>query len=134
MSECKERTISEEELYNILTGITEEDIANCSDKKLNYSGKTLNFTGSCRDGVYLKEMIYNYPATIAFWSDGTKTVVKPYDDEYSVVGGLLGCFVKKFYGREDFNTFLNDWLPEEFVVEGNSIRVTLQDVMKKHKK
>lgn len=127
MSKYKERTISEEEFYNMLTDISKEDIANYSDKKLN-------FTGVCKNGVYLKEMIYNYPATIAFWSDGTKTVVKPYDDEYSVVGGLLGCFVKKFYGREDFNTFLNDWLPEEFVVEGNSIRVTLQDVMKKHKK
>ena len=127
MSKYIEIKVSEKELYNILTGNLENELQ-------NRLVKTLNFTGECRDGIYLKEMIYNYPATIAFWSDGTKTVVKPHDDDYSTVGGLLGCFVKKFYGREDFNTFLNDWLPEEFVVEGNSIRVTLQDVMKKHKK
>ena len=28
------------------------------------------------DTVFLKKVIYNDPATIAFWSDGTKTVVK----------------------------------------------------------
>lgn len=96
--------------------------------------KNYNFSGFCKDGIYLKEVLYNYPATIAFWSDGTKTVVKPNDDAYSAVGGLLACFVKKFYGREGFNTFLNDWLPEEFIVTGNPIRVTLGDVMKKHKR
>ena len=47
-----------------------------------------------------KRIIYNAPATIVFWADGTKTVVKVMDgdtfDEYS---GFAAALCKKIYGN-----------------------------------
>lgn len=64
--------------------------------------------------VTIKDVIFNPPATIVFWSDNTKTVVKcdesfePYDPEK----GLAMAFSKKLLGDNKFeyyNTFLH-WL------------------------
>lgn len=46
-----------------------------------------------------KQVIYNPPATICLWPDGTKTVVKCHDgDTYSREFGLLACIAKHAYG------------------------------------
>lgn len=47
------------------------------------------------------KVIFNNPATICFWPDGTKTVVhvqngEPFDEEK----GLAMCIVKKLYGND----------------------------------
>lgn len=61
----------------------------------------------------LERVIFNDPATIAFWSDGTKTVVKCQgDDKYDARMGILLCTLKKkVFGNETrpFNDFLKDW-------------------------
>lgn len=50
--------------------------------------------------VKLKRVIFAKPATIAFWSDGTKTVVKCGEgDVYSEKIGLALCYLKKFTGN-----------------------------------
>lgn len=47
----------------------------------------------------IKDVIFNPPATIVFWDDGTKTVVKAHkDDIYSQTWGLMFCFAKKLLG------------------------------------
>lgn len=44
----------------------------------------------------IKKVIYNNPATIVIWNDGSKTVVKCHDgDSYDPVIGLLLCIVRK---------------------------------------
>lgn len=53
-------------------------------------------------------VIYNNPATIVFWDDGTKTIVKCQEgDIYSKELGLAMCFVKKCLGNKGnyYNTF-----------------------------
>lgn len=46
-----------------------------------------------------KEIIYNDAATIVYWTDGTKTVVKcAEDDEYSEYAGFVAAVAKKMYG------------------------------------
>ena len=46
-----------------------------------------------------KEIIYNDAATIVYWSDGTKTVVKCNEnDEYSEYAGFVAAVAKKMYG------------------------------------
>lgn len=47
-----------------------------------------------------KRVIYNGPATIVYWTDGTKTVVKhdPHD-KYSKRMGLFLCHLKKLCGN-----------------------------------
>ena len=46
-----------------------------------------------------KTIIFNPPATIVFWKDGTKTVAKcGADEEFSEEFGFLACLSKKIYG------------------------------------
>ena len=45
----------------------------------------------------VKKVIFNNPATIVFWSDGTKTVVKCQEgDTFDQEKGLALCFMKKY--------------------------------------
>lgn len=56
----------------------------------------------------IKKVIFNAPATIVFWSDGSKTVVKASDTEYyDKEKGLAMCIAKKYLGNEGnyYNTF-----------------------------
>lgn len=79
--------------------------------------------------IYLKKVIYNSPATIAFWSDGTKTVCKcDPRDEYDPEKGLLLCQMKKMYGGESVHKLLEDWT----TIYSHKI-VTLADVRRKHR-
>ena len=57
-----------------------------------------------------KKVIFNNPATIVLWSDGTKTVVKRQKgDRYNKETGLAMCYVKKFCG-DNTSRGLNDIL------------------------
>lgn len=60
----------------------------------------------------IKKVIHNNPATIVFWGDGTKTVVKCQEDDrhgYSERVGLLMCIAKKFFGNTGhFNDILTE--------------------------
>ena len=49
--------------------------------------------------VSIRKVIFNDPATIVLWSDGTKTVVKcgP-EDSYDMEKGLAMAIVKKMTG------------------------------------
>ena len=65
--------------------------------------------------VFLIRVIYNDPATIAFWSDGTKTVVKAQPgDIFDPEKGLAMVIAKKACGNKGnyYNGF-KKWLPKE---------------------
>ena len=47
----------------------------------------------------IKKVIFNDPATIVFWKDGTKTVVKSYKDEFDPEKGLAMAITKKALGN-----------------------------------
>lgn len=52
-----------------------------------------------RINLFPTKIIYNPPATIVFWTDGTKTVVKcSMDDEYNEYYGFLCALGKKMFG------------------------------------
>lgn len=53
----------------------------------------------------IKKVILHNPATIVFWYDGTKTVVKCQDgDVYSPETGIAMCYMKKALGnKSNFN-------------------------------
>ena len=51
----------------------------------------------------IKKVIFNDPATIVFWDDGTKTVVKRSDkDVWDPEKGLAMAIVKKLFARNQF--------------------------------
>lgn len=48
-----------------------------------------------------KKVIFNDPATIIMWTDGTKTIVKAMEDDiYDPMVGLAMCICKKVLGSE----------------------------------
>ena len=50
--------------------------------------------------LYIQEVIFNKPATIVKWDDGTKTVVKcGKHDKYDREKGLAMCIIKKLFGN-----------------------------------
>lgn len=64
------------------------------------------------EGLQITRVIFNNPATIVFWSDGTKTVVKAQLDEtYDPEKGLAMAITKKSLGNGGnyYNT-LKTWL------------------------
>lgn len=63
----------------------------------------------------IKDVIYNGPATIVFWSDGSKTVVKcQEDDDYDPEKGLAMAIAKKALGNKgNYCNIFKKWLPEE---------------------
>ena len=48
----------------------------------------------------IEKVIFNDPATIVFWKDGTKTVVKAVNEAYDPEKGLAMAITKKAYGNE----------------------------------
>ena len=48
----------------------------------------------------IKNVIFNDPATIVFWTDGTKTVVKAENEEFDPEKGLAMAIAKKFLGNK----------------------------------
>lgn len=67
-----------------------------------------------RRSVTPKKVIFNAPATIVYWTDGTKTVVKCDErDTYSREAGLALCYMKKALGNKgNFNEVLKRWVSE----------------------
>lgn len=67
------------------------------------------------NGLHIKNVIFNEPATIVYWDDGDKTVVKCRNGEqYDSEKGLAMAISKKALGNRGnyFNEF-KKWLPKE---------------------
>ena len=62
----------------------------------------------------ITRVVFNDPATIVIWSDGTKTVVKCQDgDVYSKREGLAMCIAKKHFGNTGlYNDVFRKWVNE----------------------
>ena len=62
----------------------------------------------------IDRVIFNAPATIVFWADGTKTVVKCQEgDTYSRETGLATAIAKKALGNKgNFNNVFKKFIPE----------------------
>lgn len=66
-------------------------------------------------GLSIENVIFNDPATIVFWSDGTKTVVKAQTgDTFDPEKGLAMAISKRVYGNSgNYYNALKKWLPDE---------------------
>ena len=78
----------------------------------------------------IKDVIFNEPATIIIWKDGTKTVVKCQEGEgYDPEKGLAMAISKKALGNKgNYCEVFKKWLPEE--EEVNDGRVSSKDLCK----
>ncbi len=68
-----------------------------------------------KDVAKIKNVIFNPPATIVFWTDGTKTVVKAQDgDAFDPEKGLAMAISKKALGNKgNYCNELKKWLPKK---------------------
>ena len=89
------------------------------NRELTVRGRILNVSMVNHNGFgfrtgtskMIDKVIYNNPATIVYWKDGTKTVVKcDPKDTYDPMTGLALCYMKKFLGNNSrkFNDALHD--------------------------
>ena len=61
----------------------------------------------------IKNVKFNPPATIVFWTDNTKTVVKCNGEDYDPEKGLAMCICKKMLGnRGNYYEVFKKWLPK----------------------
>ena len=76
----------------------------CEGNVCNVNGKTY--------APDIKDVIFNPPATIVKWGDGTKTVVKTLEgDVYDPEKGLAMAIAKKMYGNKyDYYNVFKKWL------------------------
>ena len=63
--------------------------------------------------VEIKNVVFNPPATIVFWTDNSKTVVKAENETFDPEKGLAMAIAKKFLGNKGnyYETF-KKWLPK----------------------
>ena len=82
-----------------------------SNMQLRYSEEMMKKM-SFNNPEPIKNVIFNDPATIVFWNDGTKTVVKAENEEFDPEKGLAMAISKKFLGNQGnyYETF-KKWLP-----------------------
>lgn len=79
----------------------------------------------------IKDVIFNDPATIVFWADGTKTVVKCQDDDiFDPEKGLAMAITKKALGNKgNYCNELKKWLPkDEEVTMASVLNTSLRSI------
>ena len=80
-------------------------INNLSNKKTKDLAISSN---SLYNTFEVKDILVNGPATIVFWADGTKTVVKcGHDDSYDIEKAVAMCFMKKALGSRSMHKIFN---------------------------
>lgn len=73
-----------------------------------YEKPKVTICGNVEFAPTIKDVIFNPPATIVFWSDNTKTVVKADEETYDPEKGLAMAISRKMIGdnkREYYNVF-----------------------------
>ena len=94
-------------------------------KMLEYAANNVETIKTLYDKIYkleqkyIESVIFNYPATIVFWNDGTKTVVKVADDEtFDSEKGLAMAIAKKYFGNNgNYYDIFKKWLTKDKTVD-----------------
>jgi len=90
----------------------------CINETLQPGNYTMEFLDGVLPNVEIKNVIFHDPATIVFWSDNTKTVVKKGENDiYDPEKGLAMAIVKKALGNQgNYYNLFKKWLPKEVVI------------------
>lgn len=101
-------------------------------KTIESNMRVAKVTAGKEDLMKIKKVIFNDPATIVFWSDGSKTVVKCMEGEtFDPEKGILVAWYKKLYGdkpnyMKDIKKFADSYnqiVPNESFFNFDSIYV-----------
>ena len=110
--------------------ITEKDFEDVKTKMM-IGNLVSNYIAALRFSVEIRKVIFNDPATIVLWTDGTKTVVRAENEEYDPEKGLAMAIAKKSLGNKGYyyETF-KKWLPEAVVDEDNAAKEAVKAIRK----
>lgn len=89
--------------------LTKEELAKM------FSGIRFYSKDSPMFGISIKDVRFSPPATIVFWSDNTKTVVKAQSGElYDKEKGLMACIIKRITGNTGkYNELFKKYIKED---------------------
>ena len=104
--------------YEVMRGSYDrDDLIRQFEREMSRRYRTLVPSFNSHTPIYpsIKEVIFNNPATVVIWADGTKTVVKCQEgDTYNEELGLAMCISKKFFGNKgNFNEVFKKWIKED---------------------
>ncbi len=69
------------------------------------------FDGTNNIKLGIKKVIYNPPATIVLWNDGTKTVSKcDKEDKFDKLTGFILCVAKHYIGSKQLREWTEKWV------------------------
>ena len=117
-------TMISEKMYNMYMnssygaeGISTSNVATGTINNASVSTRKVAYNAMWKR-TKIKNVIFNDPATIVFWSDGTKTVVKcGENDIYDPEKGLAMAVAKKYLGtNKSHSNYMDEfkkWLPKE---------------------
>ena len=117
-------TMISEKMYNMYMnssygaeGISTSNIATGTINNASVSTRKVAYNSMWKR-TKIKNVIFNDPSTIVFWSDGTKTVVKcGENDIYDPEKGLAMAVSKKYLGtNKSHSNYMDEfkkWLPQE---------------------
>ena len=117
-------TMISEKMYNMYMnssygaeGISTSNVATGTINNVSVSTRKVAYNSMWKR-TKIKNAIFNDPATIVFWSDGTKTVVKcGENDIYDPEKGLAMAVAKKYLGtNKSHSNYMDEfkkWLPKE---------------------
>lgn len=79
-------------------------------------------TMNCDIRSNIKDVIFNYPATIILWKDGTKTIVKVRKGEkYDPEKGFAMAVCKKMFGNEgNYHKVFKEYVPTPYYIPKKS--------------
>ena len=94
-------------------------------------GDNVNIVIDLNKKTLIKNVIFNDPATVVQWSDGTKTVVKCVNEPYDPEKGLAMAFVKGILGNKGaYYKLFKQWLPEpEPQVPPEAEQISIEQLM-----
>lgn len=105
MPNSTEKTITE-----VIDGMDEDE-----KKVMHFMVQKALESTQLADSMRINKVIYNPPATIVLWADGSKTVVKcsKYDD-YDAEKGLAMALCKKMFGNDNsYHKIFKKHIPEK---------------------
>lgn len=101
------RSLNNEQLKSLFGASYEPE-----PNELFNSGFTIRITETKENTI--KRVIFNNPATIILWENGTKTVVKVQEgDKYDKRVGFLMCYLKGIVGNKTLLKEVEKWLSEK---------------------
>ena len=124
IAEAKRRVATMDVINPLLDSIKEEKENKIMLPKNNINYGSFFAKGSLfiADKAEIKDVIFNGPATIVFWSDGTKTVVRCENEDFDKEKGLAMAICKKFLGTNKSKSNYND-IFKKYCVEGMTKQV-----------